>query len=76
LQGWFLLGIGVGLTTVTSHAPSQSTVEPFQMIGVNIRVGDILNSRRMFWLGGLIFGSLGSLLVSLTAFILEPDFDA
>jgi hypothetical protein len=75
LQGWFLLGIGVGFTTVTSQAPSQGTVEPLQMIGVNICGGDILRGVRVFWLRGLIFGSLASTAMTLAAFILEPDLD-
>jgi hypothetical protein len=75
LQGWFLLGIGVGFTTVTSQAPSQGTVEPLQMIGVNICGGDILRGVRVFWLRGLIFGSLASTAMTLAAFILEPGLD-
>jgi len=75
LQGGLVLGIGVGFTTVTSQAPSQGTIEPLQMIGVNICGGDILRGVRVFWLRGLIFGSLGSTAMTLATFILEPDFD-
>jgi hypothetical protein len=75
LQGWFLLGIGVSLTAVTSHPSPQGTVEPFQMIGMNILIADILGSVRMFWLWCLIFGPLAPAAVGLTAFILEPNLD-
>jgi hypothetical protein len=75
LQGGFLLGIGIGLAAVTSHAPSQRTVEGFQMIGVNILVSDILGGVRVFWLWGLIFGALRPWFVALTAFVLEPNLD-
>jgi hypothetical protein len=73
LQSWFLLGVGVGLAAITGHAPSQSTVEPLQMIGMNILVGNILRGVGVFWLRRLIFGPFAPPFASLAAFILEPN---
>jgi hypothetical protein len=56
--------LGVGLASIAGHPPPQSTVESFQMIGVNVFGVNVLVGIRMFWLGCLILGTFRASLVS------------
>ena len=62
-----VLGIGVGLASITGHASSECAVEGLQMMGMNVCVFDLLFCVWMFGFGGLILGPFASPFVGLRA---------
>ncbi|MBF0418917.1 MAG: hypothetical protein HQL78_01990 [Magnetococcales bacterium] len=63
------LCIGVRTATKGTITAAGSCILPFQVIGMDVLIMDILHSFWMFRLGSLVFGTLPATLVFLTAFI-------
>ena len=76
LESFAMLGIGIGAAAIAGKDASESRVKGFEMVGVNVRFKHVLSGLGVFLLGCLVFGTLGTFLVGLGAFVLDAHFDS
>lgn len=71
-------GLGVGVCTATESAVATTGggILPFQVVGMDILIVEVLHGAWMFWMRGLVLGAFRSSFVLLAAFVLDPDFDS